>query len=108
MAGIIKRGHEASWSTLTSRSGLCDRGVSHEIVRTMASYCQESTRYCNYSKDAFGSEITVIRPSFLTEGTPGWQYWKVACRMAEKSYFELLDWAAPRKRPVLFCPLPQD
>lgn len=58
----------------------------------MASYCQESTRYCNYSKDVFGSEITVIRPSFLTEGTPGWQYWKVACRMAEKSYFELLDW----------------
>ena len=72
---------------------VADRGVSHEIVRhRMASYCQESTRYCNYSKDAFGSEITVIRPSFLTEGTPGWQYWKVACRMAEKSYFELLDW----------------
>lgn len=72
---------------------VCDRGVSHEIVRhRMASYCQESTRYCNYSKDVFDSEITVIRPSFLTEGTPGWQYWKVACRMAEKSYFELLDW----------------
>ena len=72
---------------------VCDRGVSHEIVRhRMASYCQESTRYCNYSKDVFGSEITVIRPSFLTEGAPGWQYWKVACRMAEKSYFELLDW----------------
>ena len=35
---------------------------------------------------------TDICPSFLTEGTPGWQYWKVACRMAEKSYFELLDW----------------
>ena len=72
---------------------MCDRGVSHEIVRhRMASYCQESTRYCNYSKDAFGSEITVIRPAFLVEDTPGWIYWKTSCRMAEKAYFDLLDW----------------
>lgn len=94
VAGIIKRGHEAVLEHFDiTVKFVCDRGVSHEIVRhRMASYCQESTRYCNYSKDAFGSEITVIRPSFLTEGTPGWQYWKVACRMAEKSYFELLDW----------------
>ena len=94
VAGIIKRGHEAVLEHCSfTVKFICDRGVSHEIVRhRMASYCQESTRYCNYSKDVFGSEITVIRPSFLTEGTPGWQYWKVACRMAEKSYFELLDW----------------
>ena len=51
----------------------------------------ESTRYCNYSKDAFGSETTVIRPAFLVEGTPGWIYWKTSCRMAEKAYFDLLD-----------------
>lgn len=96
VAGIIKRGHEAVLEHCSfTVKFICDRGVSHEIVRhRMASYCQESTRYCNYSKDAFGSEITVIRPSFLTEGTPGWQYWKVACRMAEKSYFELLDWGS--------------
>lgn len=94
VAGIIKRGHEAVLEHYNiSVKFICDRGVTHEIVRhRLASYCQESTRYCNYSKDAFGSEITVIRPSFLTEGTPGWLYWKVACRMAEKSYFELLDW----------------
>lgn len=94
VAGIIKRGHEAVLEHFDiTVKFVCDRGVSHEIVRhRMASYCQESTRYCNYSKEVFGSEITVIRPSFLTEGTPGWQYWKVACRMAEKSYFELLDW----------------
>ena len=94
VAGIIKRGHEAVLEHCSfTVKFVCDRGVSHEIVRhRIASYCQESTRYCNYSKDVFGSEITVIRPSFLTEGTPGWQYWKVACRMAEKSYFELLDW----------------
>ena len=94
VAGIIKRGHEAVLEHCSfTVKFICDRGVSHEIVRhRMASYCQESTRYCNYSKEGFGGEITVIRPSFLTEGTPGWQYWKVACRMAEKSYFELLDW----------------
>ena len=94
VAGIIKRGHEAVLEHCSfTVKFICDRGVSHEIVRhRMASYCQESTRYCNYGKGKFGEEITVIRPSFLTEGTPGWQYWKVACRMAEKSYFELLDW----------------
>ena len=94
VAGIIKRGHEAVLEHYSfTVKFICDRGVSHEIVRhRMASYCQESTRYCNYSKEGFDGEITVIRPSFLTEGTPGWQYWKVACRMAEKSYFELLDW----------------
>lgn len=92
VAGIIKRGHEAvlEHASITAKF-TCDRGVSHEIVRhRMASYCQESTRYSNYSKDRFGGEITVIRPLYLAEGTEGWQYWKVACRMAEKSYFELL------------------
>lgn len=39
---------------------------------SLASYCQESTRYCNYSKDRFGSEITVIEPFYLTQGTPGY------------------------------------
>lgn len=40
-----------------------NRGFSHEIVRhRIASYSQESTRYCNYSKDKFGNEITLIKP----------------------------------------------
>lgn len=111
VAGIIKRGHEAVLEHFDiTVKFVCDRGVSHEIVRhRMASYCQESTRYCNYSKDVFGSEITVIRPSFLTEGTPGWQYWKVACRMAEKSYFELLDWGCtPQEGPCCSAHMPQD
>ena len=43
---------------------ICDRGVTHEIVRHRpASYAQESTRYCNYTKDKFGGEITFIKPS---------------------------------------------
>lgn len=44
---------------------ICDRGVTHEIVRhRIASYSQESTRYCNYSKEKFGGEITFIQPDF--------------------------------------------
>lgn len=91
--GIIKRGHEAVLEHFNiTVKFICDRGVSHEIVRhRMASYCQESTRYCNYSNDSFGGEITVIRPNFLVEGTEGWQYWREACLTAERRYFELLN-----------------
>lgn len=45
----------------------CDRGVSHEFVRhRVFSFAQESTRYCNYSKDKFGNELTFIIPTWLT------------------------------------------
>lgn len=45
---------------------ICDRGVSHEYVRhRVFSFAQESTRYCNYSKDKFGNECTFIIPSWL-------------------------------------------
>ncbi len=61
---LIKNGHEAmlEHSCLTVKF-ICDRGVSHELVRhRMASFAQESTRWCNYSQDKFGNEITVIKP----------------------------------------------
>ena len=91
---ILQRGHEAVLEHYSfSVHFVCDRGISHEIVRhRLASYCQESTRYCNYSLGKFDGEITVVEPFYLTRGTEGWQYWKVACQMAEKSYFHLLDW----------------
>lgn len=45
---------------------ICDRGVSHEFVRhRVFSFAQESTRYCGYSKDKFGNDITYIIPSWL-------------------------------------------
>lgn len=45
---------------------ICDRGVSHELVRhRVFSFAQESTRYCNYSKDKFGNELTFIKPSWF-------------------------------------------
>ena len=90
---IIKRSHEAVLEHASfSVRFICDRGVSHEIVRhRLAAYCQESTRYCNYSKQRFGSEITVIRPLFLEPGTLGWDIWENACKAAESAYFAMLD-----------------
>ena len=50
---------------------ICDRGVSHEFVRhRVFSFAQESTRYCNYSKDKFGKEVTFILPPWLDENSP--------------------------------------
>lgn len=54
---------------------VCDRGVSHEFVRhRVFSFAQESTRYCNYSKDKFGSELTFIIPCW-TSILEGQSYW---------------------------------
>lgn len=105
LKNIISRGHEAVLEHFSfTVKFICDRGVSHEIVRhRLASYCQESTRYCNYSKDSFGSEITVIKPLFLKEGTNGWDSWKRSCEVAETEYFNLLDFGctAQEARSVL-------
>lgn len=91
---IIKSGHEAVLEHYhITLKFVCDRGVSHEIVRhRLASYCQESTRYCNYSKDGFGGEITVIEPLYLFPGTDGYRIWKESCEAAERGYFSLLDY----------------
>lgn len=83
--GIIKRGHEAviEHGSLTVRF-ICDRGVSHEIVRhRLAAFCQESTRYCNYGKEGFGGEITVIRPSTFAKTDPTYRIWKRSCEHAD-------------------------
>ncbi len=90
---ILKSGHESviEHETVSLRF-ICDRGVSHEIVRhRIASYSQESTRYCNYSKDKFGNEITVIKPIFLAEDSKSYKLWKEAMENSEKSYFGLIE-----------------
>lgn len=96
---IINRGHEAVLEHYSfTVKFIVDRGVSHEIVRhRVASYCQESTRYCNYSKDKFGKEITVIKPCFWNETEDeNQQYikytiWERGVLDSESAYFELLD-----------------
>lgn len=91
--GIIARKHEAVLEHFSfSVRFIVDRGVSHEIVRhRLASYCQESTRYCNYVNDKFGSEITVIKPYYLEEGSVAFEEWKTACRRAEEAYTWLIQ-----------------
>lgn len=103
--GIIKRGHEAviEHGAITARF-ICDRGVTHEIVRhRLAAYCQESTRYCNYSGDKFGNEITVIRPSFWNTDNVQYAFWLEAMQDAEAHYFRLInEGASPQQaRSVL-------
>lgn len=64
---LLKRGHESVIEHVSlSVRIVCDRGVTHEIVRhRVASYSQESTRYCNYSNDKFGNELTFIKPCWF-------------------------------------------
>lgn len=99
---LISNGHEAmiEHSSLSVKF-IVDRGVSHELVRhRIASFAQESTRYCNYSKDKFGNEITVILPCFFDTGmgilsnSLVYQEWKSACECAEERYFNLLKMGA--------------
>ncbi len=71
----------------------CDRGVTHELVRhRIASFSQASTRYCNYSNDKFGGEITVIDPFFYDGRNRNTEYyvWKESCESAETAYMKLL------------------
>ena len=97
---------------------ICDRGVSHEIVRhRLASFSQESTRYCNYSKDKFGNELTFIIPCWMnitetiidekqvynvdvTDG--GIEYISLLTK-AQDTYFQLLakGWQPQQARTVL-------
>lgn len=89
---IIKRGHESVLEhvSVTARF-ICDRGVSHEIVRhRIGAYSQESTRYCNYSGDKFENAITVIRPCFLRANSEQGKAWLRACFEAEDQYFNML------------------
>ena len=101
--GLLTREHESviEHENVTVRF-VCDRGVTHEIVRhRIASYSQESTRYCNYSGDKFDNQITVI------DLASGFQYdlskendkakyevWTKAMENAEQSYFRMLELGA--------------
>lgn len=89
---LIARGHESVLEhCYISVKFICDRGVTHEIVRhRLAAYSQESTRYCNYSDDKFGNEITVIKPHFWEEDSEKYRAWRATCQLAETGYFQLL------------------
>ena len=93
---ILKRGHESVIEhEKISVKMVCDRGVTHEIVRhRVASYSQESTRYCNYQKDKFGNELTFIMPVFWKEDSPEYALWKESMQQIEDQYMKLIDMGA--------------
>ena len=113
VSGIIKSGHHSviEHVNITVRF-VCDRGISHELVRhRLASYSQESTRYCRYTADKFGNQITVILPvgfdgrligehsnnslipDPLRDDIDGTEQisWINACIDAEYYYFQMLE-----------------
>lgn len=93
---IIASGHESvlEHEKLTIKF-ICDRGVSHEIVRhRIASYSQESTRYCNYSQEKFGKELTLIRPCFWKDDEEKYRIWCDVMEKVECSYNELMSMGA--------------
>lgn len=88
---IRTNGHESVLEHASaSFSVVTDRGITHEKVRhRIASFSQESTRYCNYIRESFGSSITVIEPPFSNPALSH-SIWRKAVEFAEASYFELL------------------
>jgi len=93
---IIANGHESvlEHEKLTIKF-ICDRGVSHEIVRhRIASYSQESTRYCNYNKEKFGRELTLIKPCFWKEDEDKYKVWLDVMKRIEDNYNNLVSLGA--------------
>lgn len=100
--GVINRGHESTIEhfNITVRF-LTDRGVTHELVRhRIASFSQESTRYCSYDNDRFGNQISVIEPfvgwpdkyvESSESQREAYAIWRNACEEAERSYFKLIN-----------------
>lgn len=90
---LINKGHEAmiEHSSL-SVLFICDRGVSHEIVRhRMASFAQESTRYVNYmNEEKSPNGVVFIRPVFYEESDQRYKEWKTGCEDAEFWYFQAI------------------
>jgi len=101
IAGLIKRGHESVLEhEKVTVTAVCDRGVSHEIVRhRIASYSQESTRYCNYLIKG----VAVIEPFFFVNKKKRYDIWLEAMWACEKAYNALIeDGATPQEaRSVL-------
>ncbi len=96
LKALLKSGHHSVFEHAgISVRIVCDRGITHEIVRhRLSSFSQESTRYANYSKDKFGKEITVIKPFFWKEDSEAYHTWRQAMENAEAAYLELIKMGA--------------
>ena len=96
---LMGRNHESCLEHYSfSVKFVVDRAIQNEIVRhRLSSFCCSSTRYCNYSKDKFGNEITVIRPFFYKDGTAEFEFWKKAMKDAEAYYLFLVSHSKPEE-----------
>lgn len=96
---LVKQGHEAMLEhSQLSVLFTCDRGVANELVRhRIASFAQESTRYCNYAGEKFGGELSFIIPHYLFDSTGSeksrrmYAQWKSSCKDDENYYMHLID-----------------
>lgn len=103
---ILNSGHESvlEHEKITVRI-VCDRGVSHEIVRhRIASYSQESTRYCNYSKDGFGNELTFIRPLFWKDNDQQMMNWERSRQIWSMITYRPFKQGRHHRKPEVFYP----
>lgn len=103
---ILKNGHESviEHEKITVKI-ICDRGVSHEIVRhRIASFSQESTRYCNYSQNKFGNELTLIRPYFWNDDTEKYNIWLETMQIIETNYNKLIEMGAKPEQARTILP----
>ena len=91
LKNCITRGHESvlEHEKVTIRM-YCDLGVYKDITRhRIASFSIESTRYCNYGKDKFNSELKFIKPCNIENGTDFYKIWENTCEVIEKNYIEM-------------------
>ena len=93
VAALIRSGHEAMLEHYSfTVKFICDRGVSHELVRhRIASFAQESSRYCCYAKDKFGKELTFINPCFWEPDSDNYARWFHEMDEAEKTYLAMIE-----------------
>lgn len=85
---VIKRGHESVLEHFSCTFKIiCDRGIMAELTRhRLASFSIESTRYCDYSSNKFGNELTFVFPCYFKKDAIGETLWFDAMKKAEQEY----------------------
>ena len=100
VAALIRSGHEAMLEHYSfTVKFICDRGIANELVRhRIASFAQESSRYCCYAKDKFGKELTFINPCFWEPDSDNYARWFHEMDESEKTYLAMIeDGATPEQ-----------
>lgn len=104
---LYKRGHHAMLEFCDATVIYsCDRGMSHEQVRhRLASFAQESTRYCSYAKAKFDSQITVIEQPTIEKNDAAKEVWTQANQYVEEAYLNLLKLGVPPQSARSILPI---